>query len=181
MRRVLTLVVLVGFWVALWEDLSWANVLGGIAAGALAMVLAPVAPSHPGLVFRPVAALRFTLYFAWKLVEASLIVAWEVITPRNRINEAIVAVPLRVDRPIIVTMIGNSVSLTPGTLTLEARMNPPLLYIHVLHLKSVEAVRSDVRRLEDLAVRALVADADVAVKEPTPGSDRRSRDGGDRP
>jgi multicomponent Na+:H+ antiporter subunit E len=137
------------------------------------------------MVFRPMAAALFAAYFAWKLVEASLIVAWEVITPRNRINEAIVAVPLRVDRPIIVTMIANSVSLTPGTLTLEARLSPPMLYIHVLHLKSVEDVRSDVRRLEELAVRALVADTDVAVDvavtEPIPGSDHRSRDGGDPP
>ena len=181
MRRPLALAILVGFWIALWEDLSWANVLGGAAAGLLAMVLAPVAPSRPALVFRPIAGVRFALYFAWKLVEASLIVAWEVITPKNRINEAIVAVPLRVERPLIVTIIANSVSLTPGTLTLEARLSPPTLHIHVLHLKSVEDVRSDVRRLEDLAVRAVVDDVAGAEQEPAPRTDRWASNGGDSP
>ena len=32
------------------------------------------------------------------------------------------------------TLIANAVSLTPGTLTLEVRREPPTLYVHVLHL-----------------------------------------------
>jgi multicomponent Na+:H+ antiporter subunit E len=50
--------------------------------------------------------------------------------------------------------VADAVSLTPGTLTLEVQREPLILYVHVLHLRSVEDVRRDVRRLELDAVRA---------------------------
>jgi multicomponent Na+:H+ antiporter subunit E len=162
-RKAVILGLLVFFWLALWEDLSFANVVGGVLAATVAMALAPVAPRTRGLVFRPLPALHLTVYFAWQLIVASIVLAWEVVTPRNRINEAVVAVPLHCDHPFIVTLVANSVSLVPGTLTLEARLDPPTLYVHVLHLKSVEEVRVDLRRFEALAVRALVADRESAM------------------
>lgn len=164
-RRLVVLAVLVVFWIALWEDPSPANAVGGVVVGIAAMLLAPVRPHQRGLVFRPLAAARLTLFFVWQLVVASLVVAWEVVTPRNRINEAVVAVTLHCDHPFIITLVANSVSLIPGTLTLEARDDPPTLYVHVLHLKSVEAVRADLRRFEELAVRALVADPASALRD----------------
>jgi multicomponent Na+:H+ antiporter subunit E len=162
-RRLVVLATLVALWVSLWEDPSLANVVGGVLAGTAAMLLAPMRPRRRGLVFRPVAAARLAVYFVWQLVVASLVVAWEVVTPRNRINEAVVAVTLHCDHPFIITLVANSVSLIPGTLTLEARDDPPTLYVHVLHLKSVEAVRADLRRFEELAVRALVTDPERAL------------------
>jgi multicomponent Na+:H+ antiporter subunit E len=161
--RLVVLALLVAFWIALWEDPSIANVVGGTLVGGVAMLLAPLRPRQRGLVFRPVAAVRLALYFVWQLIVASLVVAWEVVTPRNRINEAVVAVTLHCDHPFIITLVANSVSLIPGTLTLEARGDPPTLYVHVLHLKSVAEVRSDLRRFEELAVRALVADPERAL------------------
>jgi multicomponent Na+:H+ antiporter subunit E len=163
MRRLALLALLVAFWIALWEDLSVANVVGGTLAGLVALTLAPMRPRHEGLVFRPLAAARLTVYFTWQLIVASLVVAWEVVTPRNRINEAVVAVRLHCDHPFIITLVANSVSLIPGTLTLEARDDPPILFVHVLHLKSVEAVRQDLARFEAYAIRALVPDPDRAL------------------
>lgn len=162
-RRIAVLVLLVAFWIALWEDLSVANVVGGTLAGLAALTLAPMRRRREGLVLRPLAAAKLTAYFAWQLIVASLVVAWEVVTPRNRINEAVVAVRLHYDHPFIITLVANSVSLIPGTLTLEARDDPPVLYVHVLHLKSVEAVRRDLARFEAYAIRALVPDPDRAL------------------
>jgi multicomponent Na+:H+ antiporter subunit E len=141
-------------WVALWEDVSVANVAGGlVVAGALVLAFPP--PVRPdAVVVRPLATLRFLAHFTWKLVEASAIVAWEVVTPRNRINEGIVAVPLHTSSDAVVTIVANAVSLTPGTLSVEAHRDPPALYVHVLHLRDIEAVRRDVQRLEALAVLA---------------------------
>ncbi len=151
--RLLTMLWLVVVWVALWEDVSPGNALAGVG---LAVVITRVAPvAKPGaLGFRTVAALRFLGYFAWKLLEASLIVAWEVVTPRNRINQGIVAIPLRGASDAVTTLVANSISLTPGTLTLEVHRHPTVLYVHVLHLHDIERVRLDVLHLEVLALRA---------------------------
>ena len=90
----ITHVWLVVVWMALWGDLSVANLLGGIIAAFLATRIIPARPASGLLTVRPLALLRLGLYFVWKMVEASAIVAWEVVTPRNRIPEGIVAVPV---------------------------------------------------------------------------------------
>ncbi len=152
-------------WLFLWEDVSFANVLAGLALGSLLVVLFPMRPRGIPGAFRPVAAAHFVGFFAWKLVEASMIVAWEVVTPRNRIKEGIVAVPIRGVSETLTTLVANAISLTPGTLTLEVRHQPPVLYVHVLHLDDIEAVRRDVQYLEVLAIRAFGSSAASAAAE----------------
>jgi multicomponent Na+:H+ antiporter subunit E len=148
-------------WVALWGDLTVANVLWGGSLGLGTLRLLPVTHQPHRVPVRPLPAVRFVLLFLWSLVRASAIVAWEVVTPRNDINEGIVAIPLQTDSPGLVTLLANSVSLTPGTLTLEVRPEPPTLYVHVLHLRAVEDVRADIHHLEEVALAAFGEDADA--------------------
>jgi multicomponent Na+:H+ antiporter subunit E len=159
------LVWLVAVWVALWEQVSPANVLSGLAVALVVLTLFPVGDRRRSGTVRPVAAARFLAYFAWNLVEASAVVAWEIVTPRNRINEGIVAIPIRGVSDAVVTVVANAISLTPGTLTLEARRSPAVLYVHVLHLYDVEAVRRETLRLEALAIRAFGPAQVVAALE----------------
>lgn len=140
-------------WLVLWGSLTTANVLSGVAV-AVGVLLIPLPARDARFAFRPLPAVRFVAYFAWQLVRASVVVAIEVATPRNRIRTGIVAVPLRGASDALVTLVADAVSLTPGTLTLEARRDPPTLYVHVLHLHDVEQVRRSIRRTEVLAVRA---------------------------
>lgn len=164
----ITHVWLVVVWMALWGDLSVANLLGGIIAAFLATRIIPARPASGLLTVRPLALLRLGLYFVWKMVEASAIVAWEVVTPRNRIQEGIVAVPVRGITDSLTTLVANAVSLTPGTLTIDVIGDPPVLYVHVLHLKDIEAVRRDVLYLEMLAMRALAPNGSVGAAGASP-------------
>jgi multicomponent Na+:H+ antiporter subunit E len=153
---------LVGVWVALWGDLSAANVLSGLVVGAALITAFPHAGPGPTGVFRPWRALQFVGYFLYKLVESNFLVAWEVITPNNEgINEAIVAVPITGASDAVVTLVANAISLTPGTLTLEVRREPATLYVHVLHLRTIQEVRAQVQTLEYLALRAFCRDQTV--------------------
>ncbi|CAA9250085.1 MAG: Na(+) H(+) antiporter subunit E [uncultured Acidimicrobiales bacterium] len=150
---------LTAVWVALWGDLTFANVAGGLVVATALTVLLP-APGDGGrstggrAQVRPVAALHFAGWFAWKLVEANVIVGWEVLTPRNRINEGVVAVPLHGCSDGLTSLVASCVSLTPGTLVLDVDVDPLVLYVHVLHLRTIEEVRAEVQALEHLAIRA---------------------------
>lgn len=147
-------------WVALWGDVSAANVLCGVVLGLVTLRLVPLTSPDRRVPVRPLALLRLAGFFVWALVRASAVVAWEVVTPRNDINEGIVAIPLRTSSPGLMTYVANVVSLTPGTLTLEVRRDPPTLYIHVLHLRAIEDVRADIHRLEDVVLAAFGSEAD---------------------
>lgn len=173
MRRLPSLAALVVVWLLLWESASPANLLSGLVVSAVLLGLFPVrGDDAPAGRLRPIATLSFLGYFVTKLVEASLIVAWEVVTPRERINQGIVAVPIHGVSPGLITLVANAISLTPGTLTLEVDREPTtVLYVHVLHLHDIDAVRRDVRDLERRAIRAFGSDDAVRLVETseTPG------------
>jgi multicomponent Na+:H+ antiporter subunit E len=140
-------------WIALWGDPSWGNVLGG-AVVALIVAAAVVEPgAHRGTV-RPLPALHFVLHVAWSLVRATTLVAWEVVTPRNRIVEGIIAVPLPHASPTVLLIVVNAIGLTPGTVVVEIDEDPCVLYVHVLHLTDIEKVRAELLHLDALALHA---------------------------
>jgi multicomponent Na+:H+ antiporter subunit E len=153
MSRLVRIALLVGIWLALWSDLSAANVVSGVVV-ALAIVLVFDAGQAGHVVVRPIHAARFLAFFVFKLVMASFVVARTVIAPRDRIHTGIVAVPLGGCSDALATLVADAISLTPGTLTLEVRPDPLTLYVHTLDVRTVEQVRRDVRTLEVLAVRA---------------------------
>ncbi len=149
--RMLPLVVI---WVLLWRDSSAGVWIGGIAV-ALAIELIRGIRSRPTLV-RPGAFVVFLAQYVWKVVLSNLRVAWEVITPHNdQITEAIIAVPMRTPSVPAALLVANAISYTPGTLTIELTADPLVLYVHVLHFESVDAVRREVADLEDLVLAAL--------------------------
>lgn len=159
LRLPLVTVWLTVLWLGLWADLSVANVLAGLVIGWVVLV-----SSGGGLSLRnvPEEALRvhpfWMLYFVgWvlvKLAQSNLVLAWEIVTPRNQIHTGVIAVPMRTESRAVFLLVGNVITLTPGTLTIEVAGSPPTVYVHVLHLHDVERVRRDLQRVEELAVRA---------------------------
>lgn len=150
-------------WVALWGDLTAGNLAGGLLVAVV--VVAVARPTGvTGLertYFRPISAMVYACYFLVQMVKSNLIVAWEIITPGLSFNRAIIEVPLHTSSPGVVALVANSVTLTPGTVTIEVIEVPTdeglterTLFIHVLHYLDMESVRRDVLRLERLAIKA---------------------------
>lgn len=147
-------------WALLWGDLGIASLLSGLGVAVFVVLVArPTGIRGIQLTsFHPLSAVVFAVYFLAQLVKSNFQVAWEVITPGSNVNRAIISVPLHVATDGLVTVVGNAITLTPGTLTVDVRGSgdgrPPVLYVHVLHFVDVESTRRDVLRLERLAVRA---------------------------
>jgi multicomponent Na+:H+ antiporter subunit E len=153
MTRLLRVLWLTVIWVALWSDVSFANVLGGLVVAVVVVGLFDTW-RRGRVIIRPVAALKFGCYFLYTLVKSSLAVAWTVVAPRSRIRTGIVAVPLRGCSDGVVTLIADAISLTPGTLTLEVRRDPLTLFVHALDTRDVAVLEREIRTLEVLAVKA---------------------------
>lgn len=163
--RLAAAVWLVVVWVALWGRFSAANLASGALVALVLLRLFPLRTSGRQGRFRPWSVVRLAAYFVVKLVEANMVVAWEVLTPSNRINEGIVAVPVLGASEVLTTVVANAISLTPGTLTIEVRPEERMLYVHVLHLHSIEAVHLEVARLELHVLRAFGTDEAVTAME----------------
>ena len=155
--RVVIVVWLFVMWILLWGDLNLANVLSGaLLVVALVVVFPPEATNDDPIVLRPLPALSFLAWFSWALIVSNVAVAKEVLAPASRsdIRPAVVACYLRTGSGRLATLVAHAITLTPGTLTIDARGRPAVLYVHVLTFESVEATRADVEDLERRVVRA---------------------------
>jgi multicomponent Na+:H+ antiporter subunit E len=151
-------IALVAMWIALWGRLSFANLVSGVLVAGAALLLSRGARPYPVRHFRIGPALRYAGTFIQQLVLANYQVALAVLRP-ERIVPGIIAMPIRYASDAVVTLVANSITLTPGTLTLETerRGDTAILYVHTLDLSDAEAVRDDIRVLERLALEAFGA------------------------
>lgn len=150
-------VLLALVWVALWGDVSVGNVLTGLLLGAAVLVLAPLPRQEGPRHLRPGAAVRYVLHVLRELVLATAQVARQVFWPLGRLSPGVVRVHLRTGDPALVSLVADTISLTPGTLTLEVDLERRMLWVHALHLPdgSGDAVVADAHRLEELGAAAL--------------------------
>lgn len=154
MNQLLRLAWLTALWILLWRELSVANLASGMLVALLVTTLYPLRPLTGEHRLRPVALLTFLAYFARELLVSNLVVARSILTPRLRLRSGIVAVPVGPCSDLVVTIVANAITLTPGTMTLEVSDDRCTLYVHVLHAHDIEVVRQDTLRLLRLAHRA---------------------------
>jgi multicomponent Na+:H+ antiporter subunit E len=176
MTKVLRIVVLAGIWVALWGQVSVANIVFGLVVALVVTFGFPPLDEENGNDVDLVRAAIFFLRFAVMLVQSTWAVVVEVVRPKLALEEAIVAVPLRTDDPVIVTMVANGITLTPGTLTVDVGPDPEpgegrILYVHALTLGDIDELVAGVHELEDLALAAFPPPASAP-----PGRDAEEED-----
>ena len=115
-------ILLAAAWV-LWSGFFTPLLLG---LGAFSCVLVLVIAGRMHLFDRNVFALRLSLrllrFWAWlagEIVRSSLEVSRVVLSPRPPISPTLVELESGSNHPVDLAILGNSITLTPGTLTLE--------------------------------------------------------------
>jgi multicomponent Na+:H+ antiporter subunit E len=76
------------------------------------------------------------LFYLKELVVASLKVAYDVLTLRDHMQPAIIAVPLEAETDLEITLLANFITLTPGTLSIDLSDDRKTLYIHEVYVKN---------------------------------------------
>lgn len=168
---------LTAVWVALWGEISAANLISGALVATVTLVVFPLERDRLRGTLRPLAAVRYIVFFIAKLLSANIQVAWEVVTPRNRDNEGIIAIPVAPScSQTVLMLVVNSIGLTPGTMVIDLTESPRFLYVHVLHLDDVEAERANLMRFQELALKAFGSpDAITEVAELVAATSRGDR------
>ena len=170
-RRLLYVAALTAVWLMLWDRITLPNAAAGVVVACVVLVVFPTArrvrEARPAVI-RPLAVLRLAGYIAVQLVISNWLVAREILARRSRIRTGIVACRLHTDAPGLITMLANIVALSPGTMTVDVRAEPPTLYVHVLMLRDVIAARREVAHLEHLVLRAFGTEQDRIGPAVTP-------------
>lgn len=79
---------------------------------------------------------KLILFYLQELVLASIRVAYEVVTPKDHMRPAVIALPLDARTDLEITLLANFITLTPGTLSIDVSDDRKTLYIHEVYVKA---------------------------------------------
>lgn len=122
-------------WVPDWQHL----VVGVFIAGFVSLVTGDLFIQRPGALAHPLRYWYFIVYyvpiFLWEVSKANIDVAYRVLHPKLPINPGIVKVKTTLKSDTALTFLANSITLTPGTLSVDIDKEKGVLYIHWIDVK----------------------------------------------
>jgi multicomponent Na+:H+ antiporter subunit E len=83
----------------------------------------------------------------------SFVVGLAVGMPVAYIEPQVILIPLRVETDFGITTIANSITITPGTITMDHDPDENALYVHAIDGRDVDAIVDPIRDWEDYALR----------------------------
>ncbi|MEL6482951.1 MAG: Na+/H+ antiporter subunit E [Pseudomonadota bacterium] len=108
------------------------------------------------LLLKPLHIVWLVIYFLYELFNSAWRVLIEVMTPGLNISPKFHALPLDAQTDLQITMTGNMITLTPGTLTVDVSPDRQYLLIHSMYSEEgTEAVNAGIKAgLEKVVMRA---------------------------
>ena len=148
--------LLVGFWSLAWGEFSVVNLISGVLVAGLLLVAFPRdASDSPRFRIDAAGLTRLVIHILRQLVVSTPLVARQVISRRSRVRSGVIAHRMQDGSPAVISTLANAIALTPGTMTVEATIEPAVVYVHFLLLDDIEEARRDIAHLERLVIAAL--------------------------
>ena len=147
-------------WLGLCWPVDWQHLLVGIfVAGFVSFMTGDMFVKRP-YVFKHISRYLWFFYylpfFIWECIKANVDVAYRVIHPDRPMNPGIVKVKTNLRSDTALTFLANSITLTPGTLSVDIDEGSGFLYIHWIDVKDKDigkASRLIVDRFERILKR----------------------------
>ena len=138
LKKIIEFFAILLLWLALAWSLGIPDLLAGMVVAFLVVWLfSDILPAEIGKIFQPVRLFWFIIYlpvFAWHVLKSNLDVTYRVFHPEIPIRPGIVKVKTSLKTDIAKTFLANSITLTPGTLTVD--FIDDNLYIHWINIIS---------------------------------------------
>lgn len=142
-------------WLLFNQSLTVGHVLLGVALGmVIGRAVQATVPALPRI-RAPMKALLYVGLVLRDILVANVEVARLVLSPLARLRPRIVVVPLDVDQPVVASLLAATVTLTPGTVSVDLDLAARELTVHALDAEDdaavIEAIKSRYeRRLKEI-------------------------------
>jgi multicomponent Na+:H+ antiporter subunit E len=135
-KKMIEFLLILLLWLAFVWTIDIPDVVAGVIVALLVVWLfSDLLPAELGRIFQPVRFFWLIIYlpvFAWHVVKSNLDVTYRVFHPEIPIRPGIVKVKTVLKTDIAKTLLANSITLTPGTLTVD--FIDDNLYIHWINI-----------------------------------------------
>ncbi|MEM0943288.1 MAG: Na+/H+ antiporter subunit E [Pseudomonadota bacterium] len=147
MRLFLISVTLFGYWLLLsgeWEH-SWLNWSGALLSVAVvAYCLAKGITDQEGFPIEKLPrAMVYWPWLAWQIVLSALNVSRIILDPKLPISPKMVRVGGKQGSAVGLTTYANSITLTPGTISVEVSESANAIWVHAITAEGADAMAED--------------------------------------
>ena len=148
--------LLVIVWLLL-NDLSFGHlVLGIILAIMIPWVAAPLSDPH-ARVKKPLHALRYIVMVLGDIVVSNFEVAGRILRSNKHLKPGLIALPLDLTGHFPLAVLASTISLTPGTVSVDFSEDMQWLYIHALHVDDEQSLIDRIKSRYEAPLREIFA------------------------
>ncbi|XPS89012.1 MrpE1: Na(+)/H(+) antiporter, subunit E (Multiple resistance and pH homeostasis protein E) [Desulfosarcina variabilis str. Montpellier] len=123
-----------------WLLLTHRFTVGNLLLAAILAWLIPLGVSRIRTtttpVRKPIRLFAFLGVLVGDIVVSNIVVAKQVLGVPERLQPGFVAIPLDLKEALPITILASTISLTPGTVSIEITKDRKTLYVHALHVES---------------------------------------------
>ena len=123
-------------WVPDWQHL----IVGVFVSAFVTFIIGDLFITRPHVLIYPSRYWYFFVHylpmFLWECIKANLDVAYRVLHPQLPICPGIVKVKVELKTDIALTALANSITLTPGTMSVDIDKENGILYVHWINVKT---------------------------------------------
>jgi len=147
---------LVVIWLLLVNQLSFGHLLLGLILGiAVPLYTSRFWPDHVH-VRNPMVLLRFIGVVLYDILVANVVVARLIIGRQERLEPAFLVMPLRLETDVAISVLANTISLTPGTVSTYLSADRRCLIIHSLHTTDPEEMLETIRQRYETPLKEIL-------------------------
>ncbi|HIE34699.1 MAG TPA: Na+/H+ antiporter subunit E [Campylobacterales bacterium] len=125
-----------------WLLLNNTIAIGHVFLGAILAIIIPLAISRFWIGHQCVRNVKTIFKFAavvfWDILVANIIVAKLILGKKDHLQPKFLHIPLDIKEPLAISILANTISLTPGTVSCDLSPNKKILLVHGLHEEDPE-------------------------------------------
>lgn len=147
-------------WV-IWLLLNNTIAPGHIVLGAILATLIPWLTSgfwpEKISIQRPWLLVRYTVRVLLEIMIANVVVAKLILASNKKLQPGFIDYPLALQSSVGISLLANTISLTPGTVSCDLSDDRQHLLIHALHIDDVDAIIADIHRKFEMPLQEIFA------------------------
>jgi multicomponent K+:H+ antiporter subunit E len=148
--------ILLVIWLLLVNELSIAHlILGALLGWGVPLYTARFWPDQVQ-VRRPLLLLRFVGVVLYDILVANVTVASLILGRQERLQPAFLVLPLALRSELAISLLANTVSLTPGTVSTYLSADRRCLIIHSLHTTAPDELLATIRRRYETPLKEIL-------------------------
>ncbi len=137
--------VLVAVWLILHKSLEPGHLLVAVLLGWFLPWISQTFWVYPVHIRRWGPLVRYAFVVLWDITVSNIVTARLVLGSMKKLQPAFFELPLDIDNPIAITVLANTITLTPGTVSADIAPDRKSILIHGLHVPDVEATIAQIK------------------------------------